>query len=73
MAAAVQTASMRPPEFTGGNVSVTGVPAQPESSYASMRPPEFTGGNAVEKSRAVQRGTMLKGASMRPPEFTGGN
>ena len=42
----LRPASMRPPEFTGGNVlsatarvaSVTG---------ASMRPPEFTGGNAA--------------------------
>ena len=36
-------ASMRPPEFTGGN---GGAPvADPRVGQASMRPPEFTGGN----------------------------
>ena len=37
-------ASMRPPEFTGGNR--TGKPARYFGpGKASMRPPEFTGGN----------------------------
>ena len=61
-------ASMRPPEFTGGNLvhqldlAVAG--------YASMRPPEFTGGNKLARLY-VSRESIL--ASMRPPEFTGGN
>ena len=62
------SASMRPPEFTGGNSCRSRGPASVPA--ASMRPPEFTGGNArlgcaPVPSRAV--------ASMRPPEFTGGN
>ena len=36
-------ASMRPPEFTGGNAAA-GVVGAPDIG-ASMRPPEFTGGN----------------------------
>ena len=36
-------ASMRPPEFTGGNDCVHGGYHRVE--VASMRPPEFTGGN----------------------------
>ena len=62
-------ASMRPPEFTGGNTTpvrnstLSGI-------FASMRPPEFTGGNAREGGRDRRQG---HGASMRPPEFTGGN
>ena len=36
-------ASMRPPEFTGGNHHAVG--HYPEGYDASMRPPEFTGGN----------------------------
>ena len=38
-------ASMRPPEFTGGNMCLTGL-TLPGRSHASMRPPEFTGGNS---------------------------
>ena len=37
-------ASMRPPEFTGGNL-VAAIPAPIVLMVASMRPPEFTGGN----------------------------
>ena len=37
-------ASMRPPEFTGGNAPVIGHRNAPRVD-ASMRPPEFTGGN----------------------------
>ena len=37
-------ASMRPPEFTGGN-RCSGVKGALPSMAASMRPPEFTGGN----------------------------
>ena len=37
-------ASMRPPEFTGGNVCCAGS-ASARCNRASMRPPEFTGGN----------------------------
>ena len=40
-------ASMRPPEFTGGNDALQWVPEhRSESDRASMRPPEFTGGNS---------------------------
>ena len=38
------SASMRPPEFTGGNSSVSGQ-IRLTPLRASMRPPEFTGGN----------------------------
>ena len=38
------SASMRPPEFTGGNPRALGYMAQ-HAAAASMRPPEFTGGN----------------------------
>ena len=38
-------ASMRPPEFTGGNDRVRRGHECPHCSPASMRPPEFTGGN----------------------------
>ena len=60
-------ASMRPPEFTGGNSRLQA----PSSAIplASMRPPEFTGGNLLE---CVDADRHLQ-ASMRPPEFTGGN
>ena len=45
-------ASMRPPEFTGGNARRDGgVCACPAA--ASMRPPEFTGGNAFLLSMAL--------------------
>ena len=37
-------ASMRPPEFTGGN-SITVKEWDDVANPASMRPPEFTGGN----------------------------
>ena len=38
-------ASMRPPEFTGGNA--TGIEIVNAITGASMRPPEFTGGNGI--------------------------
>ena len=62
-------ASMRPPEFTGGNQAL---PDGGDISRrcASMRPPEFTGGNqALPDGGDISR----RCASMRPPEFTGGN
>ena len=62
------TASMRPPEFTGGNGQDKGLPGPAEG--ASMRPPEFTGGNAGLRGRFT---APPHTASMRPPEFTGGN
>ena len=37
------TASMRPPEFTGGNA--VNQWQEDLAAEASMRPPEFTGGN----------------------------
>ena len=61
-------ASMRPPEFTGGNAGVIALSATIEI-YASMRPPEFTGGNS-NHDKLMSGGRL---ASMRPPEFTGGN
>ena len=61
-------ASMRPPEFTGGNGrGQAGRP--PDPVRASMRPPEFTGGNGG----AADQRLHVAAASMRPPEFTGGN
>ena len=39
-------ASMRPPEFTGGNMAEAAA-GSVEPAPASMRPPEFTGGNAT--------------------------
>ena len=62
-------ASMRPPEFTGGNFSGTKTKIT-IPKLASMRPPEFTGGNGGADLLA-QRDVIQ--ASMRPPEFTGGN
>ena len=38
------SASMRPPEFTGGNLAAAAAEL-PGRAGASMRPPEFTGGN----------------------------
>ena len=64
---ALHVASMRPPEFTGGNSSLP--PSQVYLGHASMRPPEFTGGNLHSEAAGLQ-GVV---ASMRPPEFTGGN
>ena len=65
---AVFVASMRPPEFTGGN---GGARYRARSGVrASMRPPEFTGGNHLSPKQSVDRRVR---ASMRPPEFTGGN
>ena len=62
-------ASMRPPEFTGGNGwGRTEYRRSPQT--ASMRPPEFTGGNEHSTRRKQVRESV---ASMRPPEFTGGN
>ena len=62
-------ASMRPPEFTGGNAERGAGDAELEPR-ASMRPPEFTGGNDDRRDAGV---SFDPGASMRPPEFTGGN
>ena len=62
-------ASMRPPEFTGGNVCLHPV-VSTRIIVASMRPPEFTGGNHPRARHDVEG---VAGASMRPPEFTGGN
>ena len=45
--AAQRAASMRPPEFTGGNTVVSTVD-NTHLRPASMRPPEFTGGNGVD-------------------------
>ncbi len=64
-----QAASMRPPEFTGGN-SPGDVRYREMVLHASMRPPEFTGGN---RSVLLVQGLLHIDASMRPPEFTGGN
>ena len=61
-------ASMRPPEFTGGNPCSQG-PQRGGDAVASMRPPEFTGGNRRSSTERCSCST----ASMRPPEFTGGN
>ena len=38
---------MRPPEFTGGNLSEA-LATTLRPATASMRPPEFTGGNVVQ-------------------------
>ena len=65
----VDHASMRPPEFTGGNGGRT-LKSLPLYGIASMRPPEFTGGNLVQ---CDADGANCLNASMRPPEFTGGN
>ena len=69
-------ASMRPPEFTGGN-NAAGWRARRSTSHglaeASMRPPEFTGGNTMGDPARQRPGGARYGASMRPPEFTGGN
>ena len=43
---AAPAASMRPPEFTGGNKELTAAAGAVGAKCASMRPPEFTGGNA---------------------------
>ena len=48
-------ASMRPPEFTGGNLRRR--PTARGTSTASMRPPEFTGGNS--KGAAFAHATNL--------------
>ena len=40
-----ELASMRPPEFTGGNHQQEAQGGPQKASAASMRPPEFTGGN----------------------------
>ena len=64
----VLAASMRPPEFTGGNVAVISI-SRSTFSTASMRPPEFTGGNRSGGAEVP----AVREASMRPPEFTGGN
>ena len=62
-------ASMRPPEFTGGNNDLK-IFFPSMFFSASMRPPEFTGGNTLE---AIPLFVFTVYASMRPPEFTGGN
>ena len=46
-------ASMRPPEFTGGNQRVADAMEQAEQA-ASMRPPEFTGGNVTDLWDGIQ-------------------
>ena len=43
-------ASMRPPEFTGGNRLLQ--LAIPAATGASMRPPEFTGGNIRQRLKS---------------------
>ena len=45
-----EVASMRPPEFTGGNFDLAGAIGYREVS-ASMRPPEFTGGNLLQNGK----------------------
>ena len=45
-------ASMRPPEFTGGNDAGLHRLSS-EAAPASMRPPEFTGGNKVRQGGKI--------------------
>ena len=61
IAAAADAASMRPPEFTGGNI-VTLVKTGGFAAYiiASMRPPEFTGGNAAAVKKNVRAWIVLQ-------------
>ena len=55
-------ASMRPPEFTGGNATSHRDCAI--GWQASMRPPEFTGGKPVESARgSVKRGLRFNEAA----------
>ena len=62
-------ASMRPPEFTGGNIVVVNLNIPPV-------PPRFNEAAGIHRRK---RGEGRAGrqqdreASMRPPEFTGGN
>ena len=66
---AVSQASMRPPEFTGGNAS-------------PRRRPRLASATCFNEAAGIHRRKQLrfyvghcdgKHASMRPPEFTGGN
>ena len=65
----VLSASMGPPEFTGGNMGSAFKDAGRRIT-ASMGPPEFTGGNMGSAFKDAGRRIT---ASMGPPEFTGGN
>ena len=74
-------ASMRPPEFTGGNPTAA---ATKYSSLliASMRPPEFTGGNATtgvvknvkeisfNEAAGIHRRKLLEGVALYGAEQT---
>ena len=51
-------ASMRPPEFTGGNCPAS-VELAARGEAASMRPPEFTGGNALRHAHEEVDGLVL--------------
>ena len=53
----MMNASMRPPEFTGGNHQPRLLAFTYEVN-ASMRPPEFTGGNLLER-RKVPHSLLL--------------
>ena len=53
-------ASMRPPEFTGGNPGAAGALPFARYLHASMRPPEFTGGNIIWQERKAPRFVSLQ-------------
>ena len=67
-------ASMRPPEFTGGNRLLTGV-----CSINAAPNRGFNEAAGIHRRKHVHRGRAQQSsdadqlASMRPPEFTGGN
>ena len=50
----VSRASMRPPEFTGGNRRRGEASERNALRLASMRPPEFTGGNLLPSVTTIQ-------------------
>ena len=52
-------ASMRPPEFTGGNIASPAA-GWPAGTIASMRPPEFTGGNSLGLFRDLKHAAALQ-------------
>ena len=52
-------ASMRPPEFTGGNGAEEIGPLS-ASDLASMRPPEFTGGNVGAAAESMFTAFLLQ-------------
>ena len=52
-------ASMRPPEFTGGNNRPMPAPSD-ATPHASMRPPEFTGGNLVVTYKGMHKIVLLQ-------------